>query len=155
MTAATVKAGLVTVLTAKFAADGNVLVSYGTPGPTAVPDIVAVRDVSARPDGEEETFDIEVVVSCYVGGASAAQSTATARAYSLLADINTALNAAPTLSASCRVAILDFDHRLAETVAYDATGQVAVGRLSEIVASVTAWSGRPLLGDLASAHPVP
>jgi cyanophycinase-like exopeptidase len=154
MSAATVKAGLVTVLTSALAADTNVQVSYGTPGPSSVPDVVAVLDVQSDEDGDEETYEFVLVVSCYVGGGDEAQATATLRAHTLFAAARAAIVAAPTLSGTCRVAALSTRERTAETVAYD-DGGAPVGRLTEITATVTAWSGRPLVGSVASAHNVP
>jgi hypothetical protein len=156
MTAATVQAGLVSVLATALAGDTAVQVTAGTPGPTVVPDIIAVgRDIQTAQDGEEQTYAVDLIVSCYVGGGAEAQPLATTRAYSLLASCHTAINAAPTLLGSCRVAALDFDHRNAETIAYDATGQTGVGRLAEIQATVMVWAGRPTLGSLLSAHIIP
>jgi hypothetical protein len=154
MSAATVKAGLVTILTSAFATDGNVQVSYGVPGPSPIPDVVAVLDARGDEDGDEETHEFVLVVSCYVGGGDGAQAAATLRAHTLFAAVRTAVVAAPTLSGTCRVAALATRERTAETVAYD-DGGAPVGRLTEISAEVTAWSGRPLVGSLSSAHNVP
>jgi hypothetical protein len=154
MSAATVKAGLVAILTTAFATDTNVQVSYGTPGPSPIPDVVAVLDSRSAEDGDEETYEMVMVVSCYVGGGDEAQATATARAHTLFTAARAAVVAAPTLSATCRVAAVDTEQRTAETVAYD-DGGAPIGRLTEITAAVTAWSGRPLVGSLTSAHNVP
>jgi hypothetical protein len=154
MSEATVKAGLVTILTSAFATDSNVQVSYGAPGPSPIPDVVAVLDARSDEDGDEETYEYVLVVSCYVGGGDEAQATATLRAHTLFVAARAAIVAAPTLSSTCRVAAVDTGQRTAETVAYD-DGGAPVGRLTEITAAVTAWSGRPLVGSVASAHNVP
>lgn len=155
MTAATVKAGLVSVLTTAFASDSNVQVTAGVPDPTSIPDAVAVLGpISTGRDGEEQTYEFVLVISCYVGGGQSAQAVATARAYSLHATAHTAINTYPTLSSSCRVAAIDVEHRTAETVAYDSSSQAPIGRLTEISATVTAWSGRTLTGSLATAHTI-
>lgn len=151
MTAATVKAGLVGVLEAAFASDTLVQVTYGTPGPTTVPDVVAVLDVDARPDGEEETFEMALVVSCYVGGGTGSQQTATDRAHTLLATAKAAIDAAPTLGATARTAALEEDVRTGEAIAYDAVG-VPIGRLCELRGTVVAWTGRTLIGSAKAAH---
>lgn len=155
MSAATVKAGLITILTSAFATDTDVQVSYGVPGPSSIADVVAVLDSRTQDDGDEETFAFVLAVSCYVGGGDEAQQTATLRADTLFAAARAAIVAAPTLSATCRVAELATEKRTAETVAYDASSRVPVGRLTEITAEVTAWSGRTLLGSIAGAHNLP
>lgn len=151
---AAAKAALVTLLTTTFAGDTAVLVSYGVPGPMPMPDVIAITDTRTDEDGDEESFDLTIVVSCYVGGGDAAQAVATTRAYSLWASVRAAIYAAPTLSGTARVTALANEHRTAETVAFDAH-QVPVGRLTEIVGTVTVWSGRLLLGSVRSAHNVP
>lgn len=155
MSAATVKAALRGVLALALAQDTRVLVCLGTPGPTPVPDVVAIMDDRGDRDGDEHTYRIDLVISCYVGGGRAAQEAATARAHEILDAIRDALYADPTLDDSCRVAALDLDHRNGEGVAYDATGKTGIGRLAEIQTEVTVWSGRPILGSVASAHVVP
>lgn len=154
MSAATVKAGLVGVLESAFAADTEVQVTHGAPGPTTVPDVVAVLDVDARPDGEEEIFEMAVVVSCYVGGGLEAQAAATARAHALLDTAKAAIDAAPTLGATTRTAALDPEVRTGEAVAYD-TNQIPIGRLAELRGTVVAWSGRSLIGSVKAAHYLP
>ena len=155
MSAATVEAGLLAVLTTALVADAAVEVVIGPPGPTVMPDVVALTEVRADTDGEEQTFEIDVIVSCYVGGGAEAQATADARAYTLLDTIAAAIYASPTLGGTARQAALGPEHRIAKAVGYDVTGAVPVGRLAEIRATVTAWSARPLLGSLAAAHQVP
>ena len=153
MTAGTIKAALTAELVAAFAGDTAVQVTSGVPDPSAVPDAVAVLGpIGAGRDGEEETFEYVLVVSCYVGGGQSAQATATTRAYALLDTAHTRINANPTLAGTCRVAAVDVEHRTAETVAY--SGETPIGRLTEISAAVTAWSGRTLVGSLASAHTI-
>lgn len=153
MSGGTVKAALVVALTTAFAADGNVHVVAGEPGLSAAPDIIALADVTSADDGEEETFTIEMVVSCYVGGGDEAQATATARAYALLTTTASTIYANPTLGGACRVVRLNRDHRGVDGIAYEQG--LPVGRLCEITAQITCWSGRPVVGSLQSAQVVP
>lgn len=152
MSLATVKAALVEALTAALATDKQVEVTYGTPGPTMVPDVIAVRDAKANTSGEEETFEIQTTISCYVGGRSEAQAAATARAYDLLEVVRATVYADPTLDNACRSSALAVEHGYTETVAYDSTGQAEMGRLAEITCTVGVWPGRPVIGSIANAH---
>lgn len=155
MTAATVKAGLVSTLARALAGDRLVGVHWGTPGATVVPDAVAVRNARVTADGDEETITLELVISAYVGGGPEAQQLATTRAFALLDAIKAAVDGAPTLSDSCRVAALDLEYAMSEAIGYDASGKVPMGRLAQLDVTVTAWTGRPVLGSLASAHAIP
>lgn len=151
----TIPTALAASLAVALAADTAVAVFDGPPGATVVPDVVAVLDARSYQDGEEEAADLTLVVSCYVGGGPEAQPIATARAYSLLAAVHARLLADPTLSGSCRVAAVNPDHRYAPGIGYDATGRVPLGRVTEISATVTVHTGRPMTGNLMSAFSLP
>jgi len=152
MSLATVKAALVEALTVALATDKQVVVTYGTPGPTMVPDVIAVRDARAVVSGDEETFEIQTTISCYVGGGESAQATATARAYELLEAVRLAIYTDPTLDNACRSSALAVGHGYTETMAYDSTGQAVMGRLAEITATIGIWPDRPVIGSMANAH---
>lgn len=152
---ATVEAGLVAVLTTALAADTQVQVFHGPPDDTAVPDVVAVAPVDsyATADGEEETYTITVGISCIVGGGQEAYAASTTRAHALLASVRAAVAAAPTLSGSARVADVDSDYTVAKATAGSPFDRgIPVGRVTEIMATVTAWTGRTLAHSLAAAH---
>lgn len=155
MSASTFKGALVALLATALAADRLVQVSYGVPGATVVPDAIAVRDSRVEPDGEEEMVTVEVTISCYVGGGPEAQQVATERAFVLLAAVKAAIDAAPTVSGSCRVAVVADEYQTGEAIGYDQTGNIPMGRLSQIDATVTGWTGRALLGSLANTHARP
>lgn len=152
---ATIKAALVSALTTAFAADSAVQVVYGEPvNPPTTADVVAVMKARTDVDGDEEVATYDLVVSCYAGGGPESAATVAARAYTLLGTVRSTLVADPTLSSACRVAALLDDHEMAEAEA-KAPGGMPVGRLATIEAGVRAWTGRGVLGSLASAHNVP
>lgn len=152
---ATTKSALLGALAATFANDPEVQVSHGTPDPSAIPNIVAVLDSTSEREVDEQRFDHVLVVSCYVGGGAAAGPLALARAHALLETAHLAIHADPTLAGGCRVAAMDPGYRSVETIAYDAGGTNPVGRLAEITATVHTWTGRSLLGTLASPQDIP
>lgn len=123
------------------------LVTYGHPGAASADDMIAVMNVTSEQEvgpmspqrRREETLSVEVVFSCWSGGAD--QQTVTERAYALLADLedyltDTGVTASTQITLGgavrdCRV----MGHELAETSDPD---DMAMGRLAEITATVTA-----------------
>lgn len=155
---ATVEAAMVSILTTALVADPLVQVFHGPPDDTMVPDVVAVApiDTYAGQDGDEETYTITVGISCIVGGGQEAYAASTTRAHALLATVRAAIAAAPTLSGSARVANMSPDYAVAKAVGYSPLDRrTPVGRVTEVIATVTVWTGRLLLGSTASAHLLP
>lgn len=144
------KAALVSLLSTAFASDELVQVSYGHPGPTPSPDIVAVMGVSSEqvsgPLGparkREETLTAVVVLSSYAGGGAEVQQVVTERAFALLSALETAVRADPSiggLALSCAVV----DYVQDEDVAYapnpyDAGDPIPMGRVTEISVQIRA-----------------
>lgn len=155
MSAADVRTALVALLTETFLGDRSVLVSLGPPQPGPQPDVIGVLGDKQEQDGEVERFVFDLVVSCLATGGSEAHATASARAHYLLGEISAALVADPTLDGECHTAALGLDHGESFAVAYDQSGRVPVGRLSEIQTTIVTWTGRSLLGSVKSAHSLP
>ena len=123
------------------------LVTYGHSGTQSADDMIALMDMTSEQEvgplspqrRREETLTIEVVFSCWGGGVD--QQTITTRAYALLALLedylqNSGVSASTQINLGgvvrdCRVT----SHVLVET---DDPDDLALGRLAEITATVTA-----------------
>jgi hypothetical protein len=125
----------------------SALVTYGHPGAQSVDDMVGVMNVTSDQEvgplspqrRREETLTVEVIFSCWRGGAD--QRTVTEAAYALLASLenylqDTGVSASTqiTLGGTVRDARV-MGHELAET---EDPADMALGRLAEITATVTA-----------------
>lgn len=139
-----VKAALFAMLNTAYAAEA-VRVTYGHPGRPDDADIVAAMDVwgeqewaAMRAGGatREESLLLSVALSCYVGGGPEAQQPATERAYALLAILETALRADPTLGGTVRSAGL-LSHEMVEATSPEVLTRGRVTDISAIVRAVT------------------
>jgi hypothetical protein len=125
----------------------SALVTYGHPGAQSADDMVGVMNVTSDQEvgplspqrRREETLTIEVIFSCWRGGAD--QRTVTEAAYTLLAllenylqDTGVSASTQITLGGTVRDARV-MGHELAET---EDPADMALGRLAEITATVTA-----------------
>ena len=139
-----VKAAMVSLLTAAFAADGSVTVSYGDPGQSITPDLVMVTDVEAEQEiaalrvrpSRDETLRVTVVISTFVGGGPEAQQPATERAYAIFAVLADAIRADVTVAGTCRMAQVA-EHVMTEMAAADLDASTQ-GRITGIAAVITA-----------------
>jgi len=96
-----VKAALFSACTTLFA--GTAQVIYGPRGPITADDLISIGNVTTevavqtiaptRPRNEEH--DVEVIFSCSRSGPETAQQTATERAYTLVATLDTYLATSP------------------------------------------------------------
>lgn len=139
----TLRAALVSVIETALAAETEVLVSYGHPGPVDAADIVAVMasepdepqtigPMRTTPHTREESVRTTVTVSCWRGGGREVQQTVTERAFTLVALIESALRADVTLSGTVRMA------QVVGVALFDATDPetLANGRVSEVEMSI-------------------
>ena len=133
-----IKAALVTMLTAAFASDTAVLVSYGHPGPSVDADLVIVGSIvgaqefaamKASHRSREETLGIAITISVSMGGGPEAQQPVTERAFALLASLESALETDTTIAGTCR----GLSHLESfEAVESDDPEILALGRVTEI-----------------------
>jgi len=128
-----VKNALVTVLTALWPAP--VWVGYGHPGTLRVNDMIAVMDATAvqvggpmgGPRVREETIQAQVLFSVYRGGND--QATVTARAFAMLAALETSLRTDPTLGIT--------GARLGQVTSIDLAEEASTsGRVAELAVAV-------------------
>ena len=134
-----VKAALFAALQSAYPT--GVQVCYGRPsaGAWLAEDVVALLDVDATQDApllgaraREESFRLTVLVSSARGGDD--QQATTEAAYALLATLEAALRADPTVAGTCRTAEV-VGHLLREDEWVSPDG-VFLGRVAEIAAAV-------------------
>lgn len=139
-----VKAAVHALVVTALASEPTVLVSYGQPAADGTPlpnDVVGVLGVegttepgpmaTTRP--RDETLRVTVLVSSWRGGGPEVQQTVTERAYALLALVESAVRANPTLGGTVRTAAV-VEHDLAEDIPPQG-GRVA--EISAVIESVT------------------
>lgn len=138
--APTVKAALLAMIAT--AVGDQVLTTYGHPGFSIPDDVVAVGNVRTNSEPgpisparrREESLELDFTISCYRGGGPEVQQTVTERAFALLGSIHSAIQTDPTIAGSCRVAAITRADMVEETD----PDLIAAGRITEIVATVTA-----------------
>lgn len=128
-----VKTALVSTLTALW--PKPVWVGYGHPGTLRVDDMIAVMDATAQQVGgpmggprvREESISAQLLFSVFRGGND--QATVTARAFALLAALETSLRTDPTLGIT--------GARLGQVTAIDLAEEAQTsGRVTELAVTV-------------------
>lgn len=136
-----VRAALWSAMATAYAAETEVLLTYGHPGAASTPDMVALMSTdSVQEPGpmrttqrtREETLRSVVTVSCWRGGGPEVQQTVTERAFALAALMEDPIRTDPTLGGACRVAQIV----ALELVEATEPSILATGRVSEVMVTI-------------------